>query len=394
MLKKRIIISSMLLIFFTAVPCLPITGGDIQVTCEPGVRIWLDEDFKGKTSIDENGLFIENIPPGKHKIKAAKSGYRIENRIVEVMRGKTVEVKISFTDTVMQVDDLTHKPSPKHGTLILRSAPLGAVIYLDGEKIGKADKKVSYIPVGKHRLKFVFKGKTLEGSYVLGASQTLKLKAHFKKNRIINEYDKQYTNSSGMKFVFIPPGTVKMGNSQKQKIRIRGFYMQTTETTQAQWAMIMGENPSSFSKCGKDCPVEKVSKADALLFIRRLNQHEGTGSYRLPTQAEWEYACRAGKNTKYCFGNNAGKIGKYAWYKKNSGKKTHVAGSKKPNEWGLFDMHGNVSEWCEDLFGGTDPVSRGGDYLDSPEYLSCFLQEVVPVGSSRSTIGFRLVKVP
>ena len=123
--------------------------------------------------------------------------------------------------------------------------------------------------------------------------------------------------------------------------------MQTTEVTQGQWKTVMGENPSNFYDCGNDCPVENVSWEDAQIFINVLNQ-TGTGTYRLPTEAEWEYACRAGTTTRYYTGDLETDLDRAGWYHTNTGSKPHSVGGKEPNAFGLYDMHGNVLEWCED----------------------------------------------
>jgi formylglycine-generating enzyme required for sulfatase activity len=122
------------------------------------------------------------------------------------------------------------------------------------------------------------------------------------------------------------------------------FYMGKYEVTQAQWQTVMGDNPSNFKDCG-NCPVEQVSWDDAQKFIQGLNRVNDGYTYRLPTEAEWEYACRAGTTGDY-----AGTLGEMAWYSENSGSKTHTVGGKQPNAWGLADMHGNVWEWCQDWY--------------------------------------------
>jgi len=182
-----------------------------------------------------------------------------------------------------------------------------------------------------------------------------------------------FTNGIGMSFMLIPAGSFTMGSptsepgrdtdEQQHPVTIsKPFYLQTTEVTQKQWTQVMGNNPAYFKDCGDDCPVEWVSWDDAQEFIRRLNQKEGGKGYRLPSEAQWEYACRAGSTGSFCFGDEEAKLGEYAWYYGNSGSKPHPVGKKKPNAFGLYDMHGNVFEWCQDRYGDyptsqvTDPT--------------------------------------
>ena len=172
-----------------------------------------------------------------------------------------------------------------------------------------------------------------------------------------------------------PPHSVKI---------TKPFYLQTTEVSQGQWKRVMGDNPSYFKNCGNDCPVENVSWRDGKEFIRELNQIEGTNKYRFPTESEWEYACRAETTTVFSFGDEANKIGEYAWYSANSESQTHPVGQKKSNGWGLYDMHGNVWEWVQDWYGDyasnsvVDPkgpdngkfrVSRGGSFINEAHVL-------------------------
>jgi formylglycine-generating enzyme required for sulfatase activity len=192
-------------------------------------------------------------------------------------------------------------------------------------------------------------------------------------------------NSIGMRFVPIQAGTFTMGEGEQahQVTLTQAFHLGQYEVTQEQYERVMGKNPSKFK--GKQNPVEMVKWNDAVEFCRKLSELSEEKSagivYRLPTGAEWEYSCRAGTTTKYSFGDSSSELGDYAWYSKNSGKTTHPVGGKKPNPWGLYDMHGNVWEWCQDRYGDypsgsvTDPtgaasgsvrVSRGGSWFNIP----------------------------
>jgi len=155
-------------------------------------------------------------------------------------------------------------------------------------------------------------------------------------------------------WVDIPSGCFQMGSTRGatdekpvHEVCLKGFQMGRYEVTQGQWRALMGGNPSHFSSCGDDCPVEKVSWNDIQEFLKILKRKTGL-NFRLPSEAEWEYACRGGvANETYCGGNEAGRVG---WYKGNSGSKTHGVGGKAPNGFGLYDMSGNVWEWTEDCW--------------------------------------------
>ncbi|OEU82495.1 MAG: hypothetical protein BA865_14325 [Desulfobacterales bacterium S5133MH4] len=234
-------------------------------------------------------------------------------------------------------------------------------------------------------------------------------------------------NSHGMKFVLIRAGSFMMGSQpneagrgdderQHMVILTKEFYMGVTEVTQGQWRKVMGNNPSHFRECGDNCPVEFVSWYDCQEFVRRLNRMEGGNKYRLPTEAEWEYACRAGSTTAFANGGitetgcgydpNLDAMG---WYCGNSDKKPHPAAQKKPNAFGLYDMHGNMWEWCEDWYGTyppdlvTDPtgpssgsgrVIRGGGWHEDAVDCRSAIRVSLSEGSRAGTLGFRLVRTP
>ena len=242
---------------------------------------------------------------------------------------------------------------------------------------------------------------------------------------------------SGVPMVLIPSGTFAMGSPHGRddekpvhQVRIDAFLMDQHEVTQAEYERL-GEieafpNPSHFQ--GPDLPVEQATWPQAAHFCNARSRQEGlqpcynedtaecdfkANGYRLPTEAEWEYACRAGTDADYSFGE-ARNLGDYAWFADNSAKKTHPVGKKKPNPWGLFDMHGNVVEWCQDVFdkdcyksspssnprgpaGGKEYVLRGGSWKSPADALrSAYRSGEIPGFSdaclARDAIGFRCVR--
>ncbi len=231
--------------------------------------------------------------------------------------------------------------------------------------------------------------------------------------------------SLGMEFVPISPGTFMMGSPESEEDRYKdeiqhevtltqGYYLQTTQVTQGQWQAVMGNNPSRFKNCGEDCPVENVSWKRVQAFIKKLNKRESRYHYRLPTEAEWEYAARAGTTTPFSFGNTlstdqANYNGNYPYAGSPKGiyrEKTTPVASFAPNAWGLYDMHGNVWEWCQDWYGDypkgsvTDPqgpssgdrrVLRGGGWVSSAGVCRSANRLRFTPGDRLDRIGFRLV---
>ena len=158
---------------------------------------------------------------------------------------------------------------------------------------------------------------------------------------------------TGMEFIAVPGGCFEVTDEEKSAhiVCVDDFYMGKYEVTQAQWSGLMGNNPSAFKNCGNKCPVEQLSWNDTQEFIAKMNQQTGK-NYRLPTEAEWEYAARSGgKGEKWAGTNNSVDLRRYAWYKANSGDRTHPVGEKEPNSLGIYDMTGNVWEWCQDWYG-------------------------------------------
>jgi formylglycine-generating enzyme required for sulfatase activity len=233
---------------------------------------------------------------------------------------------------------------------------------------------------------------------------------------------KEITNSVGMKLVLIPAGRFRMGSPVGEYDRFhcegpqhgvtitKPFYLGVTPVTQAQYERVMGNNPAKFHKGnggGPDHPVESVRWGDAVTFLKQLSditeEKIANRRYSLPTEAEWEYACRAGTETVYHFGSTPALLGDYAWFDGTSGGKTHPVGQKKPNFWGLFDMHGNVSDWCRDGRRGyrqvelADPVGaedgarvvRGGCWNSAPGGCRAAFRDEFRPGLSSAFWGFR-----
>jgi formylglycine-generating enzyme required for sulfatase activity len=239
------------------------------------------------------------------------------------------------------------------------------------------------------------------------------------------EPPKNFTNSIGMKFVWIPPGNFMMGSPKEEKERqpfgidetqhkvtlTKGFFMAAHLVTQEQWKDIMGDNPSNF-KGEKNLPVEQVSWEDCQEFIKKLRKKDKK-LYRLPSEAEWEYACRAGTKTPFHFGetistDQANYNGNFTYGTGKKGvyrEKTTPVGSFPANAWGLHDMHGNVLQWCHDWYGdypqkdvvdpqgpekGEGRVLRGGSWDLDPGYCRSAFRSWDDPGNRRNSFGFRL----
>ena len=224
-------------------------------------------------------------------------------------------------------------------------------------------------------------------------------------------------NKVTMKLALIPAGKFMMGSPAGEKDRVdsegpqrevtisNAFYMGIYHVTQEQYEQVMGKNPSNFK--GAQNPVEQVSWDDAVEFCKALSKKAGK-TVSLPTEAQWEYACRAGSKTRFSYGDDDdyGKLGDYAWYTKNSDNKTHPVGQKKPNDFGLYDMHGNVLQWCSDWYAesyananktdpmgpasGSDRVLRGGCWYGDPDRCRSAYRRWFTPDNRHYGVGFRV----
>jgi formylglycine-generating enzyme required for sulfatase activity len=331
------------------------------------------------------------LEPGSYHLEVSANGYETKREWLELKAGEDKQFSCRLSPVIIPP-----------GRLFVNAEPQGAAIELLNIR-AKFSQGMELEPGNYHV--------EVSADEYKPRTQWIELKSREDKHvsitleRIEPTPETEFTNSLGMQFVLIPAGTFQMGSgmSPKETAKRYGgeaewykpehpqhqvtisqpFYLQTTPVTQEQWQHVMGDNPSEFKKCGKDCPVEMVSWDDIQEFMKKLNKMEKTDTYRLPTEAEWEYACRAGSTSEWCFGDIESFLGEYAWYDYNSQEQTHPVGQLKSNAWGLYDMHGNVWEWCQDWYGEypagpvTDPTGpasgegrglRGGSWNFSARY--------------------------
>jgi len=382
----------------------------IPVPVSASIQVALPDGSKQKEIKSNESIELET---GEWIVSAYAKRFEPIKKRVNIYKGKEQRIALQLSAIVTRTKfALTVKPFPENATVrIMNIRPK----YQDGIllKSGRYDIEVSsegyktykeWITLGKE-------DKTIEVNLAAIETKTYK----------------PITNSLKMKFVYIPPGKFMMGSPESEEGRdndekqhqvtlSKGFYMGTTEVIQAQWKAVMRNNPSSFKNCGGNCPVERVSWNDVQEFIKKLNQMEKTDKYRLPTEAEWEYAARAGSQTAFANGGikaiECGQdpnLAKMGWYCGNSGEKTHPVGEKSPNAWGLYDLHGNVWEWCQDWKGDypsgpvTDPngssagsnrVVRSGSWVSNAGSCRSAYRFYGKPGNRDYRVGFRLLRMP
>ncbi|MBW2345683.1 MAG: SUMF1/EgtB/PvdO family nonheme iron enzyme [Deltaproteobacteria bacterium] len=326
-----------------------------------GARVLIDGREVGTTPLTDM-----EVSPGEHMIRVEKHSYDSYRKRIRLEAGRSMSMYVDLSPAL-----------PEKGRLFVETEPEDANVRITN--IGQSFYQGIELESGRYRVEVTADSYEKKSMWVtLDAGEDKSLDIRLKRVTAAKK-GKAFTNSIGMKFVLIPSGTFTMGSPSDEAGResderqhhvtiSKDFYMQATEVNQGQWQAIMGSNPSYFKNCGNNCPVEKVSWNDCQEFIKRLNQKDGTDKYRLPTEAEWEYACRGGSTTAFTNGGitelkcgydpNLAAIG---WYCGNAGKKTHPVAQKDPNTWGLYDMHGNVWEWCQDWYGRDYPSGNVTD---------------------------------
>lgn len=377
----------------------------VKLEKNTGLLSWTLNPTNAQISINkepQTGKTQAELAPGRYLIELAAQGFDSQSETIELKRGESL--KKTWT-LVQQTGGLQFSVNPVDAKITLKQNGQTVETWT-GLKI------LRNLPVGTYELNAELAGYQNQTQQItISKDQTLSHELNLKKGNTTGESIK---NSIGMEMVLIPSGTFQMGSNESDDEKpihsvtiSQSFYMGKYEVTQKEWSAIMGTDPSFFK--GDNLPVEQVSWNDIQEFIKKLNQKEGGEKYRLPTEAEWEYAAKAGTNTKWHFGDNESQLGDYAWYSSNSNTKTHEVGQKKPNLFGLYDMHGNVWEWVQDWYGSnyyqsspkTDPkgpssgsrrVIRGGSWLYFAESARSASRNFGSPEYRYNNIGFRLLR--
>ena len=359
----------------------------LDINSQPmGAKILIDGEDFGTTP-----RVIKNILVGEHTLSLVKQGC----------------AKLEKTFTLKEKEMLSLNEKLESGKIItVTTDKEGDEIYVDGKLAGHSPLDVS-MGYGRHTVKAIRNGKSVEKSFDVsenGGESSLLLK--FSRNQTIT------VNGVSFEMVYVEGGSFDMGSDTEynekpvHSVTLSDYYIGKCEVTQELWEAVMGSNPSNFR--GAQNPVESVSWNDCQNFIKKLNSLTGR-TFRLPTEAEWEYAARGGKKSSHYKYSGSDNIDDVAWYDDNSGDKTRPVGTKSPNELGIYDMSGNVYEWCSDWWGyysagaQTNPqgpssssgrVLRGGTW-DGYAGLCRVLSRYTDLPSySYSSRGLRLVLVP
>ena len=365
----------------------------LDINSQPmGAKILIDGEDFGTTP-----RVIKNILVGEHTLSLVKQGC----------------AKLEKTFTLKEKEMLSLNEKLESGKIItVTTDKEGDEIYVDGTFAGHSPLDVS-MGYGRHAVKAIRNGKSVEKSFDVsenGGESSLLLK--FSQNQTIT------VKGVSFEMVYVEGGTFDMGSTSEQgsdadsdekpvhSVTLSDYYIGKCEVTQELWEAVMGSNPSWFK--GAQNPVECVSWEDCQRFIRRLNSLTGR-TFRLPTEAEWEYSARGGNKSRHYKYSGSGNIDDVTWYYDNSGSSTHAVGTKSLNELGIYDMSGNVYEWCSDWYGGysagvqTNPqgpsagsfrVLRGGSWDSGAGLCRVSIRNYLDPGSSYYYYGLRLVLVP
>ncbi|MDY5125008.1 MAG: SUMF1/EgtB/PvdO family nonheme iron enzyme [Prevotella sp.] len=362
-----------------------------------GVGLYVNDQFKA------NGSWNGALMPGVYLLEARKEGHYTQKQSVTLAakEKKTIDLPALTART---------------GNLDVNYKPINCEVYLDGTRLGVSPDMFKNIIMGKHKIKISKAGYTTkEVTIDITEGQTATLTGSLEK--VAFDGNNKAFTVKGVTFtmVAVEGGTFMMGATSEQRrdayndakpvhqVTLSSYYIGQTEVTQALWKAVMGNNPSRFK--GDNKPVEQVSWDDCQEFVIKLNQLTGK-RFRLPTEAEWEYACRGGKKSSGYKYSGSNTIDYVAWCYGNSSDETHPVATKSPNELGIYDMSGNVCEWCQDwkdsyssaaqtnptgASSGSYRVGRGGSWYNSAEICRLFFRYSISPGYRTPDLGLRLV---
>ena len=385
----------------------------LSVSCPtPAVSLYVDKKSVG--SLPWNG----NLKEGMHLLEVRKDGYRSQQKTIQLAQQQKLDVAFDALSAIQ-------------GNLSVNFKPFGSDVYVDGVKVGQSPRVFTGVLVGNHNVEIRKSGyATSRQTVTISEGQTASISGSLTSTASTSGTNVLSSSSSSpsgntitipvkngisIEMVKVEAGSFNMGATpemqapyevEKPVHRVtltNNYYIGKYEVTQALWQAVMGSNPSHFK--GDDLPVEQVSWNDCQDFISKLNAMTGK-RFRLPSEAEWEYAARGGKKSRGYQYSGSNTLGDVAWYEGNSGSKTHAVGTKQPNELGIYDMTGNVYEWCQDWYGsyssspqtnpigavsGSSRVDRGGSWFFTAKHCRSSYRFNLTPGYRLNFLGLRLV---
>ena len=385
----------------------------LNVSCPtPAVSLYVDKKSVG--SLPWNG----NLKEGMHLLEVCKDGYRSQQKTIQLAPQQKLDVAFDALAAIQ-------------GNLSVNFKPFGSDVYVDGVKVGQSPRVFNGVLVGNHNVEIRKSGySTSRQTVMISEGQTASISGSLTSSASSSNANVLSSGSSSLsdntltipvknginiEMVKVEAGSFNMGATPEMKspyevekpvhrvTLTNNYYIGKYEVTQALWQAVMGSNPSHFK--GDALPVEQVSWKDCQKFITKLNRLTGK-NFRLPTEAEWEYAARGGNKSRGYRYSGSNTIDDVAWYENDALSQTHPVGTKQPNELEIYDMTGNVMEWCQDWYGsyssspqvnptgaasGSYRVVRGGGWSDSARGCRTSDRDFISPGGRSSDLGLRLV---